>query len=134
MVMQHVCELPQASVALKQTCEVPTGKAVPLAPPLVRVTVAPPAGHVVVAVGIAFAGLQQAMPNQDATFDGIAQVARERNWRIDPRMRQLGHLHQFPEQSVARARVTALTPPTYSHGRHSRPIFTFIFYFLNNKS
>ena len=52
IVMQHVCELPQASVALKQTCEVPTGKAVPLAPPLVRVTVAPPAAHVVVAVGV----------------------------------------------------------------------------------
>ena len=52
IVMQHVLVLPQASVALKQTCDVPIGKAVPLAPPLVRVTVAPPAAHVVVVVGI----------------------------------------------------------------------------------
>ena len=52
IVMQHVFVLPQLSVALKQTWLVPMGKAVPLAPPLVRVTVATPVAQVVVAVGI----------------------------------------------------------------------------------
>jgi hypothetical protein len=52
MEMQHVWVLPQASVALKQTWLVPMGKAVPLAPPLVRVTVAPPVAQVVEAVGV----------------------------------------------------------------------------------
>jgi hypothetical protein len=52
--MQQLVLVPHASTALKHTWVVPTGKAEPLAGPVIRVTVtALPVVHVVVAVGVA---------------------------------------------------------------------------------
>ena len=66
-VKQQVCTFPQASVARKHTCVVPTANTDPLAGPEVCVTVAPPA-HVVVALGVAKVTTVPVAPAAAVTF------------------------------------------------------------------